>query len=90
MSRMVECVVLKKEAPGLTYAPYPGDLGVRIYQQASAEAWQMWLKQQTMLINENRLVPMEPRARKFLEDEMEKFFFGGGSEIPEGYVPPES
>ncbi len=90
MSRMVECVVLKKEAPGLQYAPYPGDLGVRIYQQASAEAWQMWLKQQTMLINENRLVPMEPRARKFLEDEMEKFFFGGGSEIPEGYVPPES
>jgi len=90
MSRMVECVVLKKEALGLTYAPYPGDLGVRIYQQASAEAWQMWLKQQTMLINENRLVPMEPRARQFLEAEMEKFFFGGGSEIPEGYVPPES
>lgn len=90
MSRMVECVVLKKEAPGLQYAPYPGDLGVRIYQQASAEAWQMWLKQQTMLINENRLVPMEPRARQFLEAEMEKFFFGGGSETPEGYVPPES
>lgn len=90
MSRMVECVVLKKEAPGLQYAPYPGDLGVRIYQQASAEAWQMWLKQQTMLINENRLVPMEPRARQFLEAEMEKFFFGGGSEMPEGYVPPES
>ena len=50
----------------------------------------MWLKQQTMLINENRLVPMEPRARKFLEGEMEKFFFGGGSETPEGYVPPEN
>jgi len=89
MTRMVECVVLKKEAPGLAYAPYPGDLGARIYYEASAEAWQMWLKQQTMLINENRLVPIEPRARKFLEGEMEKFFFGGGSEIPEGYVPPE-
>jgi len=89
MTRMVHCVVLDKEAPGLEYAPYPGELGVRIYQQASAEAWQTWLKQQTMLINEHRLVPIEPRARKFLEEEMEKFFFGGGSETPEGYVPPE-
>lgn len=89
MTRMVQCVVLNKEAPGLEYAPYPGELGVRIYQQASAEAWQMWLKQQTMLINENRLVPIEPRARQFIEKEMENFFFGEGSAAPEGYVAPE-
>jgi len=84
---MVQCVKLQKEAPGLEYAPYPGDLGKRIYQNVSQEAWQMWLKQQTMLINENRLSPIEPRARQFLEQEMEKFFFEDGSALPEGFVP---
>jgi Fe-S cluster biosynthesis and repair protein YggX len=87
MSRMVNCVVLGKEAEGLEFAPYPGELGQRIYENVSKEAWQRWLAHQTMLINEYRLTPIEPEARKFLEREMEKFFFGPGSEKPKEYVP---
>lgn len=86
MSRMVNCVVLKKEAEGLDKPPYPGELGQRIYENASKEAWQMWMKQQTMLMNENRLSPIDPKHRQFLVEEMEKFFFGDGSETPEGYT----
>jgi len=89
VSRMVQCVLLKCEAPGLERTPYPGELGRRIYESVSREGWARWLKQQTMLINENRLTPMEPKARKFLETEMEKFFFGPGSQAPEGYRPPK-
>ncbi len=89
MARMVHCVKLDKEAEGLDYLTYPGELGQRIYDNVSKEAWQLWLRQQTMLINENRLSPIEPRARQFLEQEMEKFFFGEGSTTPEGYVPPK-
>ena len=90
MTRMVQCVKLNKEAPGLDYVTYPGELGKRIYEDVSKEAWQQWLKQQTMLINENRLSPLEPRARQFLEAEMEKFFFGEGSQAPEGFVPDKA
>jgi Fe-S cluster biosynthesis and repair protein YggX len=85
---MVQCVLLKREAPGLERAPYPGELGQRILAGVSKEAWTQWLKHQTMLINEYRLTPIEPKARKFLEAEMEKFFFGAGSKAPEGYQPP--
>ena len=88
MSRKVKCVMLGEEAEGLDYAPYPGDLGQRIYENVSREAWQKWLAHQTMLINEHRLSPINPQHRKYLEEEMEKFFFGGGSAAPEGYVPP--
>ena len=87
MSRTVNCVILKTEAEGLDYAPYPGELGQRIYDNISKEAWQRWLAHQTMLINEYRLTPIEPEARQFLATEMEKFFFGGGSERPKEYVP---
>ena len=87
MSRTVKCIKLGREAEGLAFAPYPGELGKRIFENVSKEAWQMWLRHQTMLINENRITPMEPKARKFLESEMEKFFFGEGSAPPEGYVP---
>jgi Fe-S cluster biosynthesis and repair protein YggX len=90
MARMVQCVVLGKEAEGLDFQPYPGELGQRVFESVSKEGWQRWLKQQTMLINEYRLTPVEPKARKFLEEEMEKFFFGGGSSSPEGYVPPSA
>lgn len=90
MSRTVHCVKLGKEAPGLERPPYPGELGQRIFEQVSNEAWQMWLRQQTMLINEYRLTPINPEHRKVLETEMEKFFFGAGSSAPEGYVPPGS
>lgn len=87
MSRTVNCVHLKKEGEGLEFLPYPGELGQRIYENVCKEAWQMWLAHQTMLINEYRLTPIEPEARKFLENEMEKFFFEGGSEKPKEYVP---
>ncbi len=87
MSRTVNCVLLKKEAEGLDWAPYPGELGQRVFDNVSKEAWQKWLAHQTILINEYRLVPIEPDARKFLEAEMEKFFFGEGSVMPEEYVP---
>ena len=89
MSRMVQCVRLKKEAEGLDAQPWPGDLGKRIFDSVSKPAWQEWLAHQTILINEHRLSPIEPAHRKFLEGEMEKFFFGEGSAIPEGYVPEE-
>ena len=88
MSRMVDCVKLDKEAEGLERIPYPGDLGKRVFENVSKEAWQMWLGHQTMLINEYRLTPIEPKARKFLEEEMEKFFFGGGSDKPKEFLDP--
>jgi Fe-S cluster biosynthesis and repair protein YggX len=90
MSRTINCSLLKKEAEGLDYLPYPGELGQRIYDNISKEAWQRWLGHQTMLINENRLSPIEPEARTFLETEMEKFLFGGGSAVPKEFVPPAS
>ncbi len=90
MTRTVHCALMDQEGPGLEFQPYPGDLGKRIYDSICAEGWQRWLAHQTMLINENRLSPINPEHRKFLEGEMEKFFFGEGSEAPEGYVPPES
>ena len=87
MPRMVNCVKLGREAPGLEYVPYPGELGKKVYENVSQEAWQEWVNHQTMLINEYKLSPVEPKARKFLEEEMEKFFFGTGSEKPEAYKP---
>lgn len=89
MSRSVQCVVLKKEAPGLDRPPWPGELGKRIYLEVSKEGWQRWVAHQTMLINEYRLTTVEPKARKFLEEEMQKFLFGGGAAKPDGYVAPE-
>ncbi len=88
MSNMVNCVVLGKQAEGLDRAPYPGELGQRIFDNVSKEGWQKWMQHQTILINENQLALHKPEARKFLEVEMEKFFFGGGSEMPEGFVAP--
>ena len=87
MSRTVQCVHLRREAAGLERQPYPGELGKRIFEHVSKEAWQQWVAHQTMLINENRLSPMEPKHRKFLETEMEKFLFGDGSAAPEGFRP---
>ncbi len=89
MSRMVNCVKLGREAEGLDRPPYPGELGQRIFENVSKPAWADWLKHQTMLINENRLSPMDPKARTFLEEQMENYFFGEGAMMPEGYVPPK-
>lgn len=88
MTRMVHCVLLDKELEGLDRPPWPGQLGQRIYEQVSRQAWQQWLQHQTMLINEYRLSALDPKARKFLMQEMEKFLFAGGAQKPEGFVPP--
>ncbi len=88
MSHTVNCVKLGREAEGLDRPPYPGELGKRIYENVSKEAWQGWIRYQTMLINEHRLTPIDPEHRKFLEQEMENFFFGEGASMPEGFVPP--
>jgi len=89
MSKMVNCVKLGKEAEGLDRAPLPGDIiGQRILSNVSKEGWKLWMQHQTILINENRLSLIDPKAREFLEAEMEKFLFGGGSEVPEGFTPP--
>ena len=90
MVRMVQCVKLNKEAEGLEYLPYPGELGQKVYDNVSQEGWKMWVDHQTMLLNEYRLSPIEPKARKFLEEEMEKFFFGEGSEAPKDFVDPNA
>ena len=89
MARMVNCIKLGKEAEGLDRATYPGDLGKRIFDNVSKEAWQMWVKQQTILMNEYRLSPIDPKHREFLENEMDKFFFSEGeSEMPDEFVKP--
>lgn len=90
MSRTVFCVKLGREAEGLDRPPYPGELGRRIFENVSKEAWRQWLAHQTMLINEYRLTPIEPKARRFLEQEMEKFFFGEGSAPPPDFTPQDS
>ncbi len=85
MTRSVFCVKLQKEAEGLAKPPYPGRIGEKIFQNISLGAWKMWQSHQTMLINEYRLNVLDPQARKFLEEEMDKFLFGDGSEKPPGY-----
>jgi len=87
VTRTVNCALLGVEAEGLERPPHPGELGKRIYENVSKQAWQQWLAHQTMLINEYRLTPIEPKAREFLEAEMEKFFFGEGSSKPGEFVP---
>ncbi|MBK6672737.1 MAG: oxidative damage protection protein [Proteobacteria bacterium] len=88
MTRNVHCVLLKREVPGLDRPPYPGELGQRIFNEVSREAWAAWVRHQTMLINEYRLTPVDPKARKFLEEEMGKYFFGSGSEKPKEFQAP--
>ncbi|WP_049622639.1 oxidative damage protection protein [Frateuria defendens] len=90
MSRTVHCAKLGIDAEGLDFAPWPGPLGQRIYAEISKPAWQQWLAHQTMLINEYRLNPLDPKARQFLGGEMEKFLFGGEVQHPEGYVAPDA
>lgn len=88
MSRTVQCIKLGREAEGLDFPPYPGPLGQRIFENVSKQAWADWLKQQTMLVNENRLNLADARARKYLATQMEKHFFGEGADAAVGYVPP--
>ncbi|HST43968.1 MAG TPA: oxidative damage protection protein [Luteimonas sp.] len=90
MSRTVFCEYEQRETEGLAFAPWPGALGKRVYAGIGKAAWAAWLAHQTMLINENRLSPLDPEHRAFLEVEMDKFLFGGGAEKPAGYVPAAS
>ncbi|HMN76867.1 MAG TPA: oxidative damage protection protein [Burkholderiaceae bacterium] len=90
MPRTVQCAYLKREAEGLEFLPYPGELGKKIYAQISKEAWQLWLRHQTMLVNENRLNLADQRARQYLARQMELFLFGEGGDQPAGYVPPDA
>ena len=89
MARTVTCVVLKKEAEGMDYPPVPGELGQKIYDNVSKEAWEQWTALQTMLINEYRLNLADERAQKLLMEKMEEFFYGQGLQPPPDYVPPE-
>jgi len=90
MPRTVHCVKLGKDAPGLDRPPYPGPIGQRIFDSISQEAWQLWLRHQTMLINENRLSVIDPKHRAFLEEQMQKFLFENSAETPQGFVPPKA
>ena len=87
MTRTVHCVKLNKEAEALDFPPYPGDLGKKIYETVSKEAWQMWIAHQTMLINEYRLSLADPKSQALLKTELEKFFYGEGSETPADFKP---
>lgn len=89
MAHMVDCKKLGKQAPGLEKQPYPGELGQKIFENISEEAWQLWMAHQTILINENHLVLFKPEHRKFIEEQMEQFFFGTGAELPAQFVKPE-
>lgn len=89
MARTVNCIKLGREAEGLDFPTYPGELGKRIFENVSKEAWQQWLKHQTMLVNENRLSLADAKARKYLAEQMERHFFGGGADAAAGYVPPK-
>jgi Fe-S cluster biosynthesis and repair protein YggX len=90
MPRMVNCMKLGRELPGLDEPPFDTPLGQRIYESISAEAWRMWSEHSKMLLNEYRLQPWKPEAQQFLVEQMEAFFFGSGSSLPKEYVPPKS
>lgn len=90
MTRTIFCEKLQKHGEGLDKAPFPGALGEKIYLHISKQAWKMWLDHQTMLINEYRLSLIDPKARQFLQEQLQCFLFDGGAEKPQGYTPPTS
>jgi Fe-S cluster biosynthesis and repair protein YggX len=89
MARTVKCVKLSRELPGMARPPFPGELGKRIYENVSQEAWQMWQAQSTLLINHYGLQLADPRAQEFLMGQMDDFFFGEDAAVPEGWIPEE-
>jgi Fe-S cluster biosynthesis and repair protein YggX len=88
--RMVKCVKFGREMPGLDRAPWKGELGQRIYDNVSKEAWKMWIEYSKMVMNEYRLNPLDPQSQTVIAEQMEKFFFGEGAQLPPGYVPQKS
>jgi Fe-S cluster biosynthesis and repair protein YggX len=89
-TRMVHCVKFDKEMPGLDRVPWRGEIGKRVYENVSKEAWKLWVEYSKMLMNEYRLNPIDPNSQKIMEEQMEQFFFGDGAKLPEGYVPPKA
>lgn len=89
-ARIVHCVKFDKDMPGLDRVPWKGDLGKRVYESVSQEAWKLWIEHSKMLMNEYRLNPLDPQSQKIMEEQMEQFFFGEGAKLPEGYVPPKA
>lgn len=87
--RMVMCAKLGKELPGLDRIPWKGEIGKRIYDNVSKDAWKMWVDHSKMLLNEFRLNPLDPQSQKIMEDQMEQFFFGSGAKLPDNYVAPK-
>jgi Fe-S cluster biosynthesis and repair protein YggX len=87
--RMVKCVKFGRMMPGLEEKPWPGELGQRIYENVSAEAWKMWEERMKMILNEYRLMPWQKEAQELVARHMEEFFFGESSSLPPGYVPPQ-
>lgn len=88
--RMVKCVKFGKELPGLEHVPWAGELGKRVFESVSQDAWKLWIEHSKMIMNEYRLNPLDPQSHKLMEEQMEQFFFGEGARLPEGYVPPRS
>jgi Fe-S cluster biosynthesis and repair protein YggX len=88
--RMVKCVKFGKEMPGLDQVPWKGELGQRVFENVSMEAWKMWIEYSKMIMNEYRLNPLDPKSHQIMEEQMEKFFFGEGAQLPPDYVPPKA
>lgn len=86
--RMVQCVKLGRQLPALDEKPWPGELGQRVYDHVSAEAWTMWEERMKMILNEYRLMPWQKEAQELVAHHMEEFFFGETASLPPGYVPP--
>lgn len=89
-TRMVHCVKFGKELPGLDRVPWKGELGKRVYENVSKDAWKLWIEHSKMVMNEYRLNPLDPNSQKIMEEQLEQFFFGAGSKLPEGYVAPKA
>jgi Fe-S cluster biosynthesis and repair protein YggX len=89
-ARTVHCVKFGKDMPGLERVPWKGDLGKRVFENVSQEAWKMWIEHSKMLMNEYRLNPLDAQSQKIMEEQMEQFFFGEGAKLPEGYVAPRA
>ena len=90
MTRVVQCVVLQREADGLESPPHPGELGIRVYENVSAEGWKQWLERLTIIINENGLSTADPASIAIIEEHMKGFLFGESEmgSLPQGFTPP--
>ena len=89
-ARIVHCVKFGKDLPGLDRVPWRGELGKRIYENVSKDAWKLWIEHSKMIMNEYRLNPLDPNSQKIMEEQLEQFFFGEGAKLPEGYVAPKA